>query len=35
MFLELKSQLTSGKPSGLIDAMLDKIERFPSAIGTG
>ena len=35
MFLELKSQLASGEPPGLIDATLDKIEGLLSAIGTG
>ncbi len=35
MFLELKSQLAAGEPPGLIDATLDKIEGFLSAIGTG
>ena len=35
MFLELKNQLASGEPPGLIDATLDKIEGLLSAIGTG
>jgi hypothetical protein len=33
MFLELKSQLASGEPPGLIDATRDKIEGLLSAIG--
>jgi CRP-like cAMP-binding protein len=35
MFLELKNQLASGEPPGLIDATLDKIEGLLSAIGSG
>jgi hypothetical protein len=35
MFLELKNQLATGEPPGLIDATLDKIEGLLSAIGTG
>jgi CRP/FNR family transcriptional regulator, cyclic AMP receptor protein len=34
-FLELKSQIEGGEPENLIDATLDKIEGFLSAIGTG
>ena len=35
MFLELKNQLASGEPPGLIDATLDKIEGLLNAIGSG
>jgi hypothetical protein len=35
MFVELKNQLASGEPPGLIDAALDKIESLLSAIGAG
>ena len=35
MFLELKNQLASGEPPGLIDAARDKIEGLLSAIGSG
>jgi len=34
-FLELKNQIASGEPPGLIDETLDKIEGLLSAIGTG
>lgn len=35
MFIELKNQLASGEPPGLIDATLDRIEGLLGAIGTG
>ena len=35
MFLELKNQLASGEPPGLIDSTLDKIGSLLGAIGTG
>jgi CRP/FNR family transcriptional regulator, cyclic AMP receptor protein len=35
MFLELKHQLASGEPPGLIDATLDRIGSLLGAIGTG
>jgi CRP/FNR family cyclic AMP-dependent transcriptional regulator len=35
MLLELKNQLASGEPPGLIDSTLDKIGSLLGAIGTG